>query len=1034
MGPPSAVLRLKTAFFSRSIQFMLLALALSTANTYASTLAASLFLARAGTDALPIYYMFFAVLSIPLSLGFSVVIDRWARARTLKAMLTGFAAVSAGLGLAAGTDESSLYALYLGISVCELLTFSVYYVLIADYFTPSESKRFTGTIAICMAGGGLVGGGLVGITMTLLSTKGALLVAPALVILTLGHLAWLTARERPLDETETAPDESLLESIKMQSRLARRYPIVPLLTGAVFLNVLLQCFSEYLAFSIYTEMFTDEAHLATFLGLVNAGMNILGVAVVFIFTNPMIARLGVARFNLIFPAINLAALASVVIDQRLPSAILAHVAYDSLEHSIDIPVFTLNYNAIPHRFVGRIRVVNDGVAYPLALATAGALLLLLTSWLDLAQMAAVAVAIGTIFVAVHWGIGRNYLRSLVDMLRTGAIDLDQAGDGFRLPAQYREDVRAMLASDDPDILGIALEIAARSDFVLTAAELEHALTVVPEDRELSVLHRIARSHQRDAAHAVEDLARSHHARIRAAALEVMASEGAGLSADQAAHHLDDPDRCIRAIATAALWLIERSNALADRILEISRNDPTVALAACRLLGARGDVAALPILTAMMNTEEPSATVAALEAMALLGGHGVMLPLEAIDVFSRHPDATVRGAAIRVLARFLPAWKLIEIARRGLGDTMPTVRHDAATALGARGAESLPALSDALVGPPEQRDAAIEGLGLVGGRAADDALFAFIEPRILDAISGNMALLRRLPAARPGWQALEAALIDANGQAVHLVLQCLAALGYRRTLKVVRTMLARGDARRRSHAVEALAALAHRRYVQPLMPLLEPTGAATVRATDEAARRTLLETALGSEDPYICAGAVLAWHTEFGALPARISIDCRPFVAQTIRELTTIANRGTAAREDIAMNRLVFLKSIPMFSEMTLENLIAIDAAMQRETYLPDEAVVVEGEVGDKLFIVYRGAVGVRKTGDSTDLARLGSGQVFGEMSLFDNEPRSANVVAREDTEVLSLDRDQFHSLAHQRPQIVVEMCKVLVGRLRSAIS
>jgi CRP-like cAMP-binding protein len=49
-------------------------------------------------------------------------------------------------------------------------------------------------------------------------------------------------------------------------------------------------------------------------------------------------------------------------------------------------------------------------------------------------------------------------------------------------------------------------------------------------------------------------------------------------------------------------------------------------------------------------------------------------------------------------------------------------------------------------------------------------------------------------------------------------------------------------------------------------------------------------------------------------------------------------------------------------------------------------------------------------------------------------PRSAMVVAREDIEVLSLDRDQFHSVAHHRPQIAMEMCKVLAGRLHSAIS
>lgn len=77
-----------------------------------------------------------------------------------------------------------------------------------------------------------------------------------------------------------------------------------------------------------------------------------------------------------------------------------------------------------------------------------------------------------------------------------------------------------------------------------------------------------------------------------------------------------------------------------------------------------------------------------------------------------------------------------------------------------------------------------------------------------------------------------------------------------------------------------------------------------------------------------------------------------------------------------MNRLAFLKSIPMFAEMTLESLIAVDAAMTRETYLADENVVTEGDVGDKLCIIYRGDVAVRENGNSADLARLGAGTVW----------------------------------------------------------
>ena len=426
-------------------------------------------------------------------------------------------------------------------------------------------------------------------------------------------------------------------------------------------------------------------------------------------------------------------------------------------------------------------------------------------------------------------------------------------------------------------------------------------------------------------------------------------------------------------------------------------------------------------------------------MGTLAGRGAQLHIPVIDPFSRSPDAAVRSAAFRLLARFSPSADLSDIATRGLADPMPNVRHSTAVTLGARGEDAVAALTMALAGNPEQRDAAIEGLGLAGGRRADDILFTFVEPRVLDRIAGNMAMARRLPTDRPGWTALAAAIVDANEQAVDLVLQCLGALGYRRTLKCVRTMLTKGDARKRSHAVETLASLAHRRYVLPLMPLLEKSPRAMASVVDEAGRRELLGTALGSTDVYIQAGAVIAWYAEFGHVPPQIARLAHPLVARTAQELSArklaASTRGAPIDyEEITMNRLVFLKSIPMFSEMTLENLIAIDSAMTRETYLSREEVVVEGDVGDKLYIIYRGTVAVRKAGHETELARLGSGQVFGEMSLFDDEPRSASVAAIEETEVLSLGRDQFHSLAHQRPQIVMEICKVLVGRLRSANS
>jgi CRP-like cAMP-binding protein len=66
------------------------------------------------------------------------------------------------------------------------------------------------------------------------------------------------------------------------------------------------------------------------------------------------------------------------------------------------------------------------------------------------------------------------------------------------------------------------------------------------------------------------------------------------------------------------------------------------------------------------------------------------------------------------------------------------------------------------------------------------------------------------------------------------------------------------------------------------------------------------------------------------------------------------------------------------------------------------------------------------------LARLGPCDFFGEMALFDDEPRSATVTAADEVEVLALQRDRFHSLVQQRPSILMQLCTTLVRRLRQA--
>ena len=95
---------------------------------------------------------------------------------------------------------------------------------------------------------------------------------------------------------------------------------------------------------------------------------------------------------------------------------------------------------------------------------------------------------------------------------------------------------------------------------------------------------------------------------------------------------------------------------------------------------------------------------------------------------------------------------------------------------------------------------------------------------------------------------------------------------------------------------------------------------------------------------------------------------------------------------------------------------------------------VEGKCYEDGYIV-EGSVKITrlsKDGREVILAILNAGDFFGEMSLLDGESRSANVIALEKTEVLSLNREHFLEVLHEYPQIAIQLLKEMTSRLRKS--
>jgi hypothetical protein len=94
----------------------------------------------------------------------------------------------------------------------------------------------------------------------------------------------------------------------------------------------------------------------------------------------------------------------------------------------------------------------------------------------------------------------------------------------------------------------------------------------------------------------------------------------------------------------------------------------------------------------------------------------------------------------------------------------------------------------------------------------------------------------------------------------------------------------------------------------------------------------------------------------------------------------------------------------------------------------NEVIIREGEQGESFFLIVSGKVSVRANGVAAEIARLGRGEFFGEMSLLTGASRSATVVAAADSKLLCLGRDGFAELLNTNDQLAGAVAELLARR------
>ncbi len=194
--------------------------------------------------------------------------------------------------------------------------------------------------------------------------------------------------------------------------------------------------------------------------------------------------------------------------------------------------------------------------------------------------------------------------------------------------------------------------------------------------------------------------------------------------------------------------------------------------------------------------------------------------------------------------------------------------------------------------------------------------------------------------------------------------------------------------------------------------------------------------------------LLSWRFDYEDVKARLeglaAVDPAPSLASApVAATTDSAETSAAAALEQAQAHVVtimdgfeLLKEIKLFSELSLDETRAVYHMTERLTFDPNQIMIEQGKPGEALYVLRSGKVSVRRVanGQEIELAQLGAGAPVGEMSLFDDSPTSARVVAIEPVEAFTISKESFHDLLAGSDKLGLRIysafVKTLTERLR----
>jgi hypothetical protein len=981
-------LHVRRSELDRTLQVAGFAIVLGWAMYTAFNATQAIFLIKAGPHAYPLFFIVLALAVWPMVALQGVLTRRLGVGRALRLNLIVNAVAAPILYIVYQISEAPAvaFSVYVIYSIAFELVMLNFWSFVSQHFNLLEGKRVFPVIAA----GSSIGYILAGFTTTLVAIYAT---EPLLFIWAIGAAAaalmseWVERRLfRPTfidDADELYASQEVDRHRQGWFRMLRgaiQYVTTSrLVLSLVLLALVLQVagrVGDYLVALIFVAATRNNLQSLTILiGDAWLASYVVQLAVSLFIAPWVMDKLGVKNAIMALPVFTLIGFAAVAVNPVLATSLFLFIVRNGLQTGLDDPAQSVLGSALPAQVGPRLKLLLDNAVLPGAAVLTGVGLLLVQQLVpaSVEVLAVIGIVLAILFIAAALRVRGLYVSAIYERLRTHAVSLSdfQRALGRPTPAQIDELVGFIRGGEDKSrsFAAAALGRLAPETFV----------AMLPE------------------------LLASPDALVRRLGLQLAPSKSVTDAQLQAAEN--DPDGWVVAAAAVAgaahdpPW--EQSGVLLHRLWHsVDSGRRAAAVWAAAFTADRRTV------VDGMQDRDARVRVEAIRSFAKLKAD-VPEAAGALVACMRDEDIEVRRDALRQAVRWAPAGEeraaFSEALVASLASGDREVRRLASEAMAAQAPEALALTLPLLESREETAAAAVEALIRSGRPDLFRQVKAHLERLLGDGVRSARMSTHAAASSRMRGEGDEAAayaflriaLDDYAGHAADSGMGAMRALHGKRGFATVERGVLSTEPRARVEGLETLINFGPGWLAGPLAQLLDPD------AFDAPSARALSNAEL----------VALANHPD-----------------RWIQEAAGAASNGLGD----GMKELIALKRVPLFSSLTLEQLSSIDRLMVTRHYAKGESIFIKGDVGTELLVVLDGEIriNVDHEGREVTLARLGPSTVVGEMSVFDDQPRSASAQASADTTVRVLRRDRLQALVHEHPEVLLEFVRNLSARIR----